>query len=332
MTLAARSLPLGNPLPALERWLFAPRDTRVLAAFRIAYAALLFVNVIFWLPDLDLWFGEDGVLPYAASRSVVDPDTLTLFAFLPTTRFALWFSYLTFVSQIALLGVGYLTRLQAVCAYVWLVSFQHRHMMLFDAEDNVFRLLGFCLVFMPAGARWSVDALVRRRLHAEVPVRGAPAWGLRLAQVQITTVYVSTVWLKLLSQDWRGGDALYYVGRLDDLFGRFPLPAWLFENPAAYHAATWSVLALELFIPIGLWVPRLRKRTLALAVLLHLGLDYAMNLFLFEWIMLVGLLAFLEPAVTDAALNGAAPPRSPDPQDAAVPRSTAGVRDAVPGA
>lgn len=318
-------------LVGLEAWLYAPRDTRVCAAFRIGYAGLLLINVLVWAPDLDLWFSEDGVLPYAASREVADPDTLTLFTLLPRTRFALWCAYLAFVSHIALLGIGYLTRFQAVCAYVWLVSFQHRHMILFDAEDNVFRILGLCLVFVPAGARWSVDAWVRRKFRDESRVTVAPAWGLRLAQVQMTTVYVSTVCLKFTSADWRGGDALYYVARLDDLYGRFPMPAWLFETPAAYHFATWAVLACELTIPIALWVPRLRVAALVLAACMHLGLDYAMNLFLFQWIMLLGLVSFLEPRPGPAP-TAAAPSRSPDPTDPAAAHSSARAQGAVLGA
>lgn len=322
---------LVRPWSALQAWLYAPRDTRVCAALRIGYATLLLINALVWAPDLDLWFGEDGVLPYAASREVVDRDTLTLFALLPTTRFALWFSYLAFISQIAFLGIGYLTRFQAVCTYVWLVSFQHRHMMLFDGEDNVFRLLGLCLVFMPAGARWSVDAWMRRKFRGEAPVTAAPAWGMRLAQVQMTTVYASTVCLKLTSQDWRGGDALYYVARLDDLYGRFPMPTWLFETPTAYHLATWAVLACELFIPVALWLPRLRVVALVLAASLHLGLDYAMNLFLFQWIMLLGLSSFLQPQVR-AVLTAAAPARSPDPTAPGAPRSNEAGQGASPDA
>lgn len=286
---------LARPFARFEEWLGRPRDTRVVAAFRIAYASLLLVNVLFWAPDLDLLFGEEGLLPYEASRTVIDPDAPTLFMLLPKTRFVLWCGYLALVAHVALLGLGYWTRFQAVSAYVWLVSFQHRNNLLFDAEDNVFRLLGLCLVFMPAGACWSVDAWVRRRFRGEDPLAAAPAWGLRFAQVQMTIIYLSTVSLKLTSADWIGGDALYYVGRLDDLFGRFPVPSWLFENPTAYHFASWSVLLFEALIPVGLWLPGLRVPALVCAGLLHLGLEYTMNLFLFQWIMLCGLLSFWEP-------------------------------------
>jgi uncharacterized membrane protein YphA (DoxX/SURF4 family) len=329
---------LARAFTALSDWLYTPRDTRVVAGFRIAYATMLLVNALAWLPDLDLWFGEQGVLPYADSRRVIDQDTLGLFALLPKTRLALWCAYLTFVTHVVLLGLGYFTRLQAVCAFVWLVSFQHRNILLFDGEDNVFRVLGFCLVFVPAGARWSIDAWIRRRFHGEPPRAAAPAWGMRLAQVQMTAIYASTVCLKLTSEDWRSGEALYYVARLDDLYGRFPMPAWLFETPVAYHTATWLVLTCELCLPVALWVPRLRAPALGLAAALHLGLDYAMNLFLFQWIMLCGLLSFLEPesrrqAGSPAAftLDRAAPGLPPDPTDPVALRSHEEARGTGPG-
>ena len=56
---------------------------------------------------------------------------------------------------------------------------------------------------------------------------------------------------------------------------------------------TWATLVFEVLLPIGLWVPRTRWFTLAVAVLFHLSLEYTLNLFLFHWLMLVGLLPFL---------------------------------------
>ena len=147
----------------------------------------------------------------------------------------------------------------------------------------------------------------------------------------MATIYASTVCLKWTSADWRSGDALYYVARLDDLYGRFPMPAWLFETPTAWHVATWAVLACELFLPIALWVPRLRVTALVLAVCMHLALDYAMNLFLFQWIMLLGLVSFLEPGTPPVrAFTPTAPPRSPDPTAPAADRSNEAVRVAIP--
>ena len=52
-------------------------------------------------------------------------------------------------------------------------------------------------------------------------------------------------------------------------------------------------LVFEVLLPVGLWLPRTRWFTLGVAVLFHLSLEYTLNLFLFHWLMLLGLLPFL---------------------------------------
>ena len=53
------------------------------------------------------------------------------------------------------------------------------------------------------------------------------------------------------------------------------------------------VLALEWILPVALWVKRSRKIAVAVAIAFHLAIDWTMNLFLFHWIMILGLLSFL---------------------------------------
>ena len=88
------------------------------------------------------------------------------------------------------------------------------------ARNMLFRLLAFYLIWLPAGAYFALDALNDQRPVSE---RRYPVWPLRLLQIQMTLVYLSTLGEKLRGTDWFDGTALYYVSRLDDLFGRFPV-------------------------------------------------------------------------------------------------------------
>jgi len=276
-----------------RQFFFAPRDSRICDAIRIGYSLLLLVNVlVLWL-DLDLWFTAAGLVPYPVSREIVDPDTLTLFAWLPDTPAVVRLCAVLFTVHIVLLLLGAFSRVQAICVFVWLVSFQHRNIILFDGEDTVFRMLGFFLIFTPLGRHWSLD----RRWHRPKREDHAPgpAWALRLIQLQMTLIYVSTAWEKASGKDWLDGTALYYVSRLDDLFGKFPVPSSLFESLFACKVMSWSVLAIEFGLPVALWFRETRRLALVTAIFFHLATDYAMNLFLFHWIMLVGLLSFVEP-------------------------------------
>ena len=119
------------------------------------------------------------------------------------------------------------------------------------------------------------------------------AWAVRLVQLQVSAVYLSTAWEKYQGISWRDGTALYYVSRMDDLFGRLPLPDIWFETPWLLAAMTWGVVLLEGLLPVALWCKPTRKWALLAAIGLHLSIEATMHIFLFEWVMIISLLSFL---------------------------------------
>lgn len=277
----------------VEAWnsfFHAPADPRVGALVRIVYAGLLLTNLAMWARDLEAWFGESGVLPLEISRLVADRWSVTIFQILPTENWVLWACYLIFVAQAFLMLIGFCSRINAACVFVWLVSFQQRNMLIWDGEDTVFRLLGFFLIFAPINETWSIDCWLWPRGEDEPP---PSQWGLRMLQIQMCLIYFSAAYMKLYGGPWLDGTALYYVSRLDDYFGRFPAPNFLWENPWAVRLGTWSVIAAELLVPIFIWFREARLWSLAAVLFFHLGCDWTMHLFLFHWIMLCGWLAFL---------------------------------------
>ncbi len=286
--MSASPLSADRLLAAFDRFFFAPRDSRLPDLIRVGVAGLLLVNLLVLGLDLDRWFGENGVLPFAASQRIIDPDTGTLFAWLPHTHFVLWAAYLLLVGHVVLLLAGIKPRLQAACAFVWLVSFHHRDILLFDGEDTVFRLMCVFLVFLPTGRHY-----VLGRPNPE-PI-AQPAWALRLVQIQLCLIYFASALEKSNGIDWPSGVALYYVARLDDLFGTLPLPRFFFEWMPLVRLESWSVMVIEFALPVTLWFKGLRKLSLVVAILFHAMTDYSMSLFLFHWIMMVALISFLEP-------------------------------------
>jgi hypothetical protein len=301
---SASSVAADRMLRAFDAFFFAARDSRLPDLIRIGYAALLLVNLLVLGHDLERWFGEAGVLPFDASQRIVDADALTLFAWLPRTDAVLWGAYLLLIAHVVLLLAGIAPRLQAACAFVWLVSFHHRHILLFDGEDTVFRLLCFLLIFLPTGRHY---VLGRRNPSPTLH----PGWALRLVQLQVCLIYFSSAWEKAAGVDWLSGTALYFVARLDDMFGTMPLPRVFFEWMPAVRFGSWAVMGLEFVLPVTLWIRNLRRPSLAAAFLFHAFTDYSMSLFLFHWIMAVALISFFEPRELDKlkAVFGRVPTR-----------------------
>ena len=280
-----------KPPTFASRWndfFFAARDPRLCSVMRIGFAVLVLINVLALAPDLSLWFSDDGLLPLANARLIINEDAPTLLAHLP-----LGLCYGLLLAASLLLLVGWQSRLQALVILVMLTSFNDRNYAIVDGEDTLFRLFAFYLALCPCGWAFSIDAWLRKRKGGDEPPPPIP-WALRLFQIQMSIVYLSSAIEKSSGTDWTSGKALYYVARLDDSFGKLPTPSFVFENLALVKLMSWSVLALEWGLPLLLWVKRSRKAAILVAIAFHLAIDWTMNLFLFHWIMILGLVSFAE--------------------------------------
>ncbi len=284
-----------NAAAGWQRFFHARIDARRLAIVRIGFAALLLVNLAVLYPDLETWYGAAGLYPPAVAAQQALPQQWSVLRWLPAEHDAardwLYGLFWLHLACTTMLLLGLFTRVNAIIAFVLLVSWQNRNPLILDGEDAVFRLLGFYLLFMPGGRAWSLDNVLFRRSADVCPL--APAWPLRLLQLQMVVIFISAALFKLGGSAWLDGTALSYVGRLDDTFGRFPVPHLLFQTPLLARLMTWSVIAVELFAPLLLWFKETRRWALLVIVCFHLANEYAMLLFLFHWIMLVGWTTFL---------------------------------------
>ncbi len=331
-------------LPRLwNRFLFEGGDPRLAGIFRIGYGVLLLVYVAVWLGDSSRWFSDSGMLSAATAASLYPRQYLSLFFVIPSTDWLVHGCLLLLAMQAVLLLLGCWSRFQAACIFFWLVSFQHRNPLICDGEDTVFRLFAFFMIWMPLDDCFSLrrswprrdrsQASLNRQSAVVAPLSAAfsdptRAWALRLVQVEMTLIYLSAALAKLGGESWQNGTALYYVAQMDDHFGRTFIPEFLFTNLGWVRILTWTSLGIECWLPFGLWLPQTRRLSVVLGLLLHLSIELTMHLFLFEWIMMLGLITFLRfdelgwifratigrsppPTSAIAAAASLAPPSSP---------------------
>jgi uncharacterized membrane protein YphA (DoxX/SURF4 family) len=291
---------LGRPLAAAwNRFFHHPEPVVGIALFRVLWGGCLLANWALLAPDLFTWLGDRGVLTRETARALTGPGRLDVFRVLPPGDG--WVALVFALTVLASLGlaVGCFTRTSAALTFVGLVSIHHRDPLILHGGDTLLRALTFLLVFAPAGEAWSVDRWWARRRGAATagPVLRAP-WAQRLIQIQLALLYASTVGWKLLGSRWWDGTAVYYLTRLVE-FERFPLPS-LFDQLWAIRAMTWGSLLIEASLATLVWVPRFRYPVLVAGVGLHLGVEYTMNVPLFEWLMLAGLTTFVPSADVEA--------------------------------
>jgi hypothetical protein len=67
------------------------------------------------------------------------------------------------------------------------------------------------------------------------------------------------------------------------------------HSPLVMKIATWGTLVVEFSAGVLVWFRDLRYFVLLAVIGLHLGIEYSMNLPLFEWITMATLITFVDP-------------------------------------
>jgi uncharacterized membrane protein YphA (DoxX/SURF4 family) len=269
------------PLTRWQRFWHEPVRAERLAVTRILLAFALLTDQLFqYLPHLDLFYGPEGVAPAGVHDEwllqnwgwtvlVFNTDDMTEVTALFWLRVGLTVAFL----------VGWHTRVASVALWFLTMCFINRNPALRSKAEDVLMIGLFLLMFAPCGRAFSLDRLrqIRKgRVPADTPPL-TPTWPVRLIQIQVCVIYLSTGLAKLLRNfdgsfegTWWTGSSLHYV--LNDTtmsrwsYAQLPLPFWL--TAALTYASVWWE---TLFTPLVMF-RRTRKWTLWFGVLFHLGI------------------------------------------------------------
>jgi len=223
-------------------------------------------------------------------------------------------------------GYGFLLGLQALAALCAFVGIFPREALLLGSTLGIYfllcdrlqfhnnryalLLLALLLAFSPCDRSF---LLVRGRSHT-LPheERVAPTFARRLFQIQVSLVYLGSAGGKLLDADWRGGQVLFLRFAQAPQFWAehgVPLPAWAI----ALVTSTWfaslaakTAILSELFIALGMWLPKTRRLSLWLGVVFHISIELSARVELFSWLMIASYLAFVVPELRERRFEFAA--------------------------
>ena len=293
-----------------ERWFSI--DLRTLGLFRIAFGICLIANLIDHAVggNLTTFFTNDGVLTnhFALYAPIQQRVWSLLFAFSTPGEVTVAFAAILVVY--VLYTIGWRTKLMQILALVCFISILNRNLLLQDGGSFTCTVLAVWTVFLPLGARFSVDAW-RTGRAAALDHPGARVAG---AAPNAAPRHVSFVCFALLVQlaviygmnganksgpTWHGGTAVHYILWLNSrntwLAGvlRLHEPGWF--SPVF----TWATLAFELSAPVLALCPVLQvplRRLLIVSMwCFHLGIASLMSLGPFAYAMMTFSILLLGP-------------------------------------
>lgn len=267
-------------------------DLRTLALFRVLLGVYILIDLVMRSRDLVSHYTDAGIMP----RSVqIDHLYLTTWS-LHLANGAAWFQVLLFVvAGLAALGLlfGWRTRLMTVVSWLLMLSLQNRNTFILSGEDNLALLMLFWAMFLPLGARYSVDAaLDRTRRFLD---NGYLTLATAALLLQGMSMYFFSALLKTHPIWYQDGTAVHYALQLDYLVTPFAL--WFRQFQDLMTGLTYYVYVLELVGPILIFSPVFHRTLRTLLMLAFMSMHAAFAIFLeigfFPFISIIMNLTFM---------------------------------------
>jgi hypothetical protein len=284
--------------------IYGTYDHRSLGLARIYLGVLLLHDLIRRLPDMSVWYTNEGILPnhtvlwrphseymfsffFAASRA---PEAAVMFVLCAAV-------FLVFL-------VGYHTRITKFLAFACMVSMAYRTAFLENGGDIALKCLFAWMLFMPLGARFSVDAVRERlrarreqtadELNARVPEpdpgkHSVASLAFFAVFLQLATIYYFNA-VNKRGWTWHRGSAVHYVLYQERMITWFALLIRDHIGLRLSRMLTLGTLTLEYAAPVLLLTPIRWRQARHIAIvflpLMHLGFAACLNLGQFSFNML----------------------------------------------
>ncbi|MHB1846632.1 MAG: HTTM domain-containing protein, partial [Deltaproteobacteria bacterium] len=278
-------------------WWFGKLDLRPLGLMRITFGCIVLLATADILPILFDILSDTGVMPRSALLGGIARANRICVMDIAGPHWvcvAIWL--LAMLATLAF-TLGFHTRVATVATFVLVSSLHERNLLAFDGADNVIRVMLFWLMFMPAGARYSLDSLIRRA-KGQPTITHAAALPMRLGQFQIAWLYLNSLMHKWGGTTWHDGTALHQALGLDHLFTR-SLGHLLFNQAWFYVPGTYFTVLVEgsflalVFLPF--FQPYLKAIAIAMGTALHAGIWATMNIGNFSYLMPACYVLLFEP-------------------------------------
>ena len=278
-------------------------DLRSLALFRVGLAALVLADLLQRSRNLTAFYTAQGVspLPPFSERSTL-PFPLWPHLWNDSAVFQTGLFILSGLVALAMMA-GFRTRWAVFLMWLSTVSLHNRSPVILYGADQMIGTLLFWSMFLPLGARFSIDGLIRPASKDRHRIFSAATAALCLQTVML---YSSATLSKLATPEWAAGSALHHA-LIRKIHVTTLAEKLLAVGDPWLAVLNYTVLVIQAAGPIVLFfpssTPRLRILTILVFCLMHAGFGVFFNLGLFPWAGCAAMLAFLPPVVWKARVS-----------------------------
>jgi hypothetical protein len=273
---------LQRALAAIRLFMSVEHRTIGAVALRVMVGSATLALYAFHLQQRAFLWGSNGVFPRDVSSMFLSlKSSWSLYNLAPNET---WESALFILGMVvtALFTAGFSTRVTSVLFFVFTFSLYTRNEILLDGGNNLLILIAFFLMFVDSSGK-------------HIPGRSAQAANPFVALVhnlavvaiigQVSILYFTSAWAKMMGHMWQDGTAVYYVLRTSEFhLSRFTDP--IIHDPFLVVALTYGTIILQIGFPFMIWNRTLKYPWILGACIFHLGIAYFMGLVWFSLTML----------------------------------------------
>ena len=301
----------GEYLAAWDGFWFAPRLPHTLCALRVIVGLMLLYSHLVLATDLSSFLGEHAWINNQTARELHDgafgpADYHWSYLWHLSNPLLLWLHHLIVIVVTASLAAGFMTRVTAPLAFLLQLMYLHRLTGALFGFDQIATYGLMYVMLAPSGARFSVDAWLKRRFADRIDSDRRVRWlfpdakpvvsatiATRLFQLHLCAIYLFGGLAKARGETWWDGTAVWYsVGNYE--YQSMDM-TWLAGFPFVFSALSHLTMFWEIFYCLLVWPRMTRPFVLAMAVAVHGGIAFCLGMITFGVMMIAANCVFLSP-------------------------------------
>lgn len=240
-------------------------DLRALALMRISVAFVILLDLSIRLSDLEAFYTNQGAMPLSMIHEYVWNEYFISFHAISGKWWVQFTLFMVSAFCALMLLIGYRTRLFTVLSWLMMVSLHNRAELILQGGDDLLRTVLFWCMFIPWGAKYSCDSLLKETENESFRIRTVATVAYML---QVIYVYTGSALLK--GAEWHTDfTALYYVYSLDQI--SYPVTQYIFQHPDVMKVLTAIAWYFELLAPLLFFIPFRHQFFRVLAIVLIIG-------------------------------------------------------------
>ncbi len=266
-------------------------DLRSLAILRIGIALIIIIDLLFRFSDITAFYSDEGVLPRKVYLDYFDNwyVSLNLINGLPQIQ-ALLFLITEIFAFLFL--VGFHTRFINIILWFLMTSINMRNQFILTGGDMLLTALLFWGMFLPLGARFSIDSLIINTKKLPKTICSLSTFAILF---QIALVYIFSAINKIGPEWYKDGTAVYYALSMEQY--TTPIGNFIHQFPRFMKLLTFAIVWFQALGPLLLFTPFftgiIRTVTVFGFFIMQLGFGSCLTVGIFPFITTVAICTFL---------------------------------------